>query len=257
MGCVDYEAHGRTRLIRMNRPEALNAMNRDLLVGLAEAFTAFSQDDDAFVAVLSGTGRAYSVGMDIKERAESADGGIGLADISPLVDPFFPYRAAELDKPVIAAVNGMAFGGGFILAANADLVVAGESATFEITEVKRGAVAGWQYGLAQGLPLHICLELAYGGRLTAQRAHDVGFVNEVVPDDEVEAAALTRAEQLTSLPPLALRFNRELLMEFAQRPSPELWARSHSLFRQAQESVDAREAQRAFLEKRPPVYQGR
>lgn len=133
MAIVDCEKKDRIVTIRMNRPERLNAMGRELMVGLAKAWIEFRDDPDALVAILTGTGRAFCVGMDIKERLESGQPGLGLPDISPLVSPFWPNR--NLNKPVISAVNGFALGGGFFLATTADLCVAAESAVFEITEV--------------------------------------------------------------------------------------------------------------------------
>src|SRR5581483_3941615 len=152
---VEYRTDGSVAVITMNRPERLNALSRDTLAGLARAFMRFEADDETRVAVLTGTGRAFCVGMDMKEKAAHPDEDpAALPDISPLVNRFFPFRADDFVKPVIAAVNGLAIGGGVFLTVNSDLVVAAEEAQFEISEVKLGWVAGWWFGRLLNLPRH-------------------------------------------------------------------------------------------------------
>jgi enoyl-CoA hydratase/carnithine racemase len=255
---VRYSKHGHVAVITLNRPERLNAMGRDVLAGLASSMMAFEADDDARVAVLTGTGRALSVGMDIKEKAASPEEDpAALPDISPLVNKFFPFRKDDFDKPIIAAVNGLALGGGFFLAANSDLVVAAEDAVFEVSEVQRGWVAGWWYGRLLNLPRHIGMELALGGRMTAERAYQVGFVNEVVPAEQLLDAALARAERIAALPPLAVRHTRSLFMEASPTVGEPTWRRWEQAMAEVTRSEDVLESRRAFLEKREPRFRGR
>jgi enoyl-CoA hydratase/carnithine racemase len=260
MADVEYSKDGHVAVVTLNRPEHMNAINRGLLVAMAEAFIEFRDDPDAFVAVLTGAGRGFCSGLDLKEARRAApEGELALMDISPLVNPFwdgFKGRNPELKKPVIAAVNGWALGGGLFLAAAADLALAAESARFELV-VSRGLPAGWDTGLRLGLSLHASLELALGERMDAQRAYDVGLVNKVVPDDRLLEEALALAGRLASRPPLAIRANLELVRAALPTPSPELQERFLELFEAAQESEDAKESVAAFLEKRSPVFKGR
>jgi enoyl-CoA hydratase/carnithine racemase len=254
---VQYRKHGHVAVITLNRPDRLNAMGRDMLAGLASAMMAFEADDDARVAVLTGTGRAFCVGMDIKEKASHpGENPAALPDISPLVNRFFPFREDDFEKPVIAAVNGMAMGGGFFLAANSDLVVVAQDAVFEISEVSRGWVAGWWFGRVLNLPRHVGMELAMGGRITAERAYQVGFVNEVVPPGRLVDAAVERAQRIAALPPLAVRHTRSLFMEASPKVADPTWRRWERVMDEITRSEDVLEAQRAFVEKRAPRYRG-
>jgi enoyl-CoA hydratase len=240
----------------------MNAINRGLLVGMAEAFTEFRDDPDAFVAVLTGAGRGFCSGLDLKEARRAApDGSLALMDISPLVNPFWSGqlegRSPDFTKPVIAAVNGHASGGGLFLAVSADLIVAAESARFELVVVNRGLPAGWDTGLRLGLPLHAALELALGERMDARRAYDAGLVNRVVPDELLMDETLALAHRIAARPPLALRANLELVRAASPTPSPDVARRFEELYEAAQRSEDAKESVAAFLEKRSPVFKGR
>jgi enoyl-CoA hydratase/carnithine racemase len=247
----------RVALIELNRPHRLNAADRSLLVGVAEAFIRVRDDDEIVAAVLTGRGRAFCTGMDIVEWQERGEPGIGAPDISPLVDPYFPYRSDDLAKPIISAVNGMALGAGFYLATNADLVVAARSSCFEITEVIHGALVGWEFGILAGLPRVIATELALGGRLTAQRAYDVGMINAVVDDGREVDEALARARRFVQLPPLGYRENRRLLTRLVPRVPPDVADDAAATFERLQQSHDLAESLQAFLEQRAPRYDGR
>jgi enoyl-CoA hydratase/carnithine racemase len=256
MAVVEYEKQGHISIITMNRPERLNAMGYDLMLGLAQAWSRFRDDDDAWVGILTGTGRAFCAGLDLKERLETGKPGLGLPKI-PLRDPFFEY---EIDKPTIAAVNGLALGGGFFLTIRADLRVAVESATFQITEVVRGAVTGWDLELWENLPYAIAAELASGALFSARRAYEVGLINRMVADGRALEAALEMAQGLISIPPLAAHYNLKLMRDLKRSRmviGHRLWDQGRSYNRELQSSHDVKESMMSFLEKRPPVYQRR
>jgi enoyl-CoA hydratase/carnithine racemase len=255
MAYVDYEQHGRIVVIRMNRPERMNAMGRELLSDLAAAWTRYQGDADAFVAIFTGTGRAFCVGLDIKEAAEiDAE---RLVPVWELIDVRDPYRDGTLTKPTIAAVNGYALGGGFGFATRADICVAAESAVFEITEVHRGGPYGWSTGFHAGLPRAIATELAFGGRMTAKRAYDVGLINDVVPDDQLMERAMVWAERLLDIPPLVLRANRELVNSLTPQVPQATRILSEKYLAEVRQTRDAVEAMTAFKERRRPIYQDR
>ena len=139
MAVVETEIHGQVLVVRMNRPERLNALNTDMRLGLAEAFTNFRHSKDLEVAILTGTGRGFCAGEDMKETLETGKPG-GRRDI---VNPFMN---GTLEKPVIAAVNGFAMGGGFMLVECTDLRVSVPEAVFEVSEAKRWLVGGYNHG---------------------------------------------------------------------------------------------------------------
>jgi enoyl-CoA hydratase/carnithine racemase len=239
-------------VITMRRAERLNAMGHALLSELAAALTSFAQDPALRVAVLTGTGRGFCVGLDLKERPAESAGPMAIPDISPLVNPFWPVNT--LTKPVVTAVNGYAFGGGFYLAVQGDMCLAAESASFEISEVHRGGLSGWEVGFLLSLPRAIRSEIALGGRISAQRGYDLGVLNEVVPDERLLEDALRRARQLTTVPPAVTRRNLELLRALAPVVPDEVQQRRDSYEREIAASQDAREAVAAFLAKRRPVW---
>jgi enoyl-CoA hydratase/carnithine racemase len=252
---VEYEQRGPIVLITMNRPERRNAMSRDLMLGLAESWQRFAADREARIAILTGTGNTFCSGMDIKELLGSGEQGLGLPQL-PSRDPFWHE---ELDKPTIAAVNGYAFGGGFYFASRADFRVAVPSALFEITEVVHGVAAGHDLVLLrENLPYAIAAELAAGGRVTAERLYQVGFINRLAEPGQLLATAVAFAEEILRRPPLAVDYNLRLLRTLSRLPMPaEVRDRAAQYNRELQQSEDLRESLRAFLEHRPPVYRGR
>jgi enoyl-CoA hydratase/carnithine racemase len=255
MAVVQYEKRGHIAVITMNRPERHNAMGREFMLGLAESWQRFAADDDARIAVLVGTGNSFCAGMDIKERLTGGERGLGLPQL-PVRDPFW---FEELEKPTIAAVNGYALGGGFFLASRADFRVAVPSAVFEITEVVHGTVAGYEVLLTrENLPYAIAAELAAGGRLTAERLYQVGFINRLAEPERLLETAVAFAAEILRRPPLAVDANLRLLRALSRVPLPaEVSERARHYTRELQQSADLQESLRAFLEHRPPVYRGR
>lgn len=222
---VRYEQteHEGVVLITLDRPEKLNAISTTMMNQLADAFRRFD-DSDAFVAVLNGSGRAFSAGMDVMENFAAGRTKMQAPDIGDNFNPFWPgeesdedaptfYRGKQrrLEKLVIAAVHGYAFGGGFLMALAADLCVAADDTVFEVSEVPRGLIAGWDLGFLNGMPRHVAMELALGLRMTGRRAYELGIVNRLVAKDDLITASLELAARLCALPRGTLIANRALL----------------------------------------------
>ena len=212
MPVVETERHGQILVVRMNRPERLNALNHEMRTELAETWAEFRHSDELDVAIFTGTGRAFCAGEDMKELlANGAPGGR-----RPAIED--PFMSGALEKPVIAAVNGFAMGGGFMLVERTDLRVAVRGAVFEVSEAKRWLLGGYNHGHVANLPYPIAMEMALGFRFTAERFFDVGFLNRLVDADELLPSALAMAEHLLTLPP-ASRVNTVQMMR-QMRPAP-------------------------------------
>ena len=249
MAVVETERHGQIFVVRMNRPERLNALNTEMRTVLAEAWTAFRQDDELEVAIFTGTGRGFCAGEDMKETLEhKTPGGTPIQVINPLM-------SGELEKPVIAAINGFAMGGGFMLVEATDLRVAAREAIFEISEAKRWLLGGYNHGHIANLPYPIAMEMALGFRFTAQRFYEIGFINRVVDADALMHTAMEMAEHLLTLPP-ASRVNTVHMMR-QMRPSiaPDLKSLANALHDHGAKS-DLMESRAAFAEKRKPNFKG-
>lgn len=246
---VETEKHDSVMVIRMNRPERLNALGKELLTEMVEAWCEYRSSPELKVAILTGVGKAFCAGEDLKEAAER--GTPGLPDI-PVRDP---YWHQELKKPVIAAVNGWAMGGGYILAYFADLRVACPEAVFEISEARHWLLGAYRFGFTESLPQSIATELALGFPLTAQRAHEVGFVNRLVPKEELLPEAFRMADHLLSLPPASLVNTVTMARRLRPQISRDL-EELGSRLRTNGAVEDIMESRRAFSEKRKPNYKG-
>ncbi|MGD9701564.1 MAG: enoyl-CoA hydratase/isomerase family protein [Acidimicrobiia bacterium] len=250
MALVEREVHGGITVIRMNRPEKLNAMNGAMLRELIGAFTDFQQNDDEKIAVLIGNGRAFCSGEDLVEAAER-----GTPGLDPTL-PFDPFWGQAIEKPLIACVNGWAMGGGFIHAYYCDLRIASRNAVFEISEARHWLLGAYQFGFTDTLPWSIATELALGFRMSAERAYDVGFVNRLVetPDDLLPAA-LEMCDHLLSLPPASLKNTLEISRRL--RPTiPKDVSERGEVLKSSGALDDVMESRRAFAEKRKPVFKG-
>ena len=249
MAVVETERHGQVLIVCMNRPERLNALNNEMRSVLAETWTEFRHDQELEVAIFTGNGRGFCAGEDMKESLANQTPG-GTSPATP--DPFME---GTLEKPVIAAVNGFAMGGGFMLVERADLRVCVPEAIFEVSEAKRWLLGGYNHGHIANLPYPIAMEMALGFRFTAERFHQIGFLNRLVPQEELMSTALSMAEHLLSLPP-ASRVNTVHMMR-QMRPEPtdahqRLAARLHEHGDQS----DLLESRAAFAEKRDPNFNG-
>src|SRR3984957_17552763 len=179
---------------------------------LAEAWTEFRHSNELEVANFTGTGRGFSAGEDMKESLANKQPGGKRPDIED------PFMTGALEKPVIAAVNGFAMGGGFMLVERTDLRVAVRGAVFEVSEAKRWLLGGYNHGHIANVPYPVAMEMALGFRFTAERFFDVGFLNRLVDPDDLLPTALTMAEHLLTLPP-ASRVNTVHMMR-KMRPAP-------------------------------------
>src|SRR5499425_249809 len=212
MAVVETERHGQVLVVRMNRPERLNALNFEMRTRLAETWTEFRRDNDFEVAIFTGTGRGFCAGEDMKESLQAGRPG----GTRPAKED--PFMTGTLEKPVIAAVNGFAMGGGFMLVERTDLRLAVPEAIFEVSEAKRWLLGGYNHGHIANLPYPIAMEMALGFRFTAQRFYQRGVLNRLVDADQRIPSAVTMAEHLLTLPPAA-RVNTVHMMR-QMRPSP-------------------------------------
>ena len=260
MSEVLTERLGHSLLITLNRPEAMNAVNAAVTVGIADALEQAKDDDEVWTVVLTGVGRAFCAGADLKAvaRGESVSvPGYERFGWGGYVNHFIP-------KPTIAAVNGFARGGGTEIALASDLVVAQQSATFGLPEVSRGvmAVGGGAFRLPRQIPWKVGLELLYTGEaLSAQRAYELGLANRVVPDgSSVVEAALELAERINENAPLSVQASKRVAYGVeagALVEDERWWATTTRETADMMASQDAKEGPLAFAQKRPPVWTGR
>ena len=249
---VTYELQDGVVWLVIDRPEARNAINRAVSNGLWAGLRRFEEDPGAAVLVLTGAGEAFCAGADLKEMA-----ALGLKvpprDLAPILG-----QNLQVTKPVIAAVNGPAFGGGFLLAQMCDLCVAGTSARFAITEARWGRGAPWAAPLPWLVPPRVAMELLLTGEpIDAQRAYEVGLANRVVPDPELRSEAGRLARRIAGNAPLSVRAAKAMVQATAGRDLDEAVEEGWRLFEPVYLSEDAQEGPRAFVERRPPGWKGR
>jgi enoyl-CoA hydratase/carnithine racemase len=250
---VRYERRGPVAWVTIDRPEVRNALNRAVREGLFDATDRFDADPAAAVMVLTGAGDvAFSAGGDLKEMAAEA-----LAVPPPDFLPQF-QRNLFSPKPIIAAVNGLAYAGGFLLVQNCDLVIAAEHARFAITEVRVGRGAPWAAPLPALIPPKVALQLLLtGDPITARRAYELGLVNEVVPAVELQDRVQACAERIAANAPLSVRAAKQMVYAARELPLREAYDEAERIFEPVYLSADAQEGPRAFAEKRPPRWRGR
>lgn len=249
MAVVETEEHGQTLIVRMNRPERLNALNADLRTALAETWTQFRRDDRFEVAIFTGSGRGFCAGEDMKESLQrGAPGGA-----RPAIED--PFMTGTLEKPVIAAVNGFAMGGGFMLVERTDLRVAAKGAIFEVSEAKRWLVGGYNHGHVANLPYPIAMEMALGFRFTAERFYEIGFLNRLAEPDQLIPTALSMAEHLLTLPPASRVNTVHMMRQMRPEPTSQQQRLAESLHQHGALS-DRMESRAAFAEKRRPNWKG-
>ena len=249
---VRYDRDGPVAWVTIDRPEARNALSEAVRTGLFDAVARFNADDAA-VLVLTGAGdKAFCAGGDLKEMAE-----IGLEVPPPDFLPIFG-RNVSVEKPTIAAVNGVAFAGGFLLAQMCDLCIAAEHARFAITEVKVGRGAPWAMPLPWLVPPRVALELLLTGEpIDAVRAYEVGLVNHVVPGERLHESVQALAERIAANAPLSVRAAKQMVYRAAVGRSDDELAIADAIWEPVYRSEDAQEGPRAFGERRPPQWKGR
>jgi enoyl-CoA hydratase/carnithine racemase len=252
---VEYEQRGPFAVVKINRPEARNAVNGAVAQGVEEAIDRIEADDSVWVGILTGEPPVFCAGADLKEinagnaaALQTARGGFG------------GIVQRERTKPVIAAVDGPALAGGTEIVLACDLVVASTTATFGMPEVKRSLVAGagGLFRLGRKIPLNIAMELALtGDPISAELAHHHGLVNRLCEPGEALAVATSLAEQICANAPVAVRESRRVVIEATNAPDEVGWKMSLEGMAHAMRSEDFSEGLTAFIEKRPPQWKGR
>jgi enoyl-CoA hydratase/carnithine racemase len=250
---VRYEVDNGVAWLTIDRPEARNALSQAVREGLFSGARRFNEDESAQVLVLTGAGdRAFCAGGDLKEMADTA-----LTVPPPDFLPQFG-RNIQIDKPTIAAVNGVAYAGGFLLAQNCDLVIAAASARFAITEVKVGRGSPWAVPLSWLVPPRVAMEiLLTGDPLSAARAYEVGLVNRVVPDADLRAETQALAERIAANAPLSVRAAKKTVYLGARLGLGAAFDEAERIWAPVYNSADAQEGPAAFRDKRAPVWTGR
>ena len=238
--------------ITINRPEQRNCLSKEVRDGLFAAWTRFESDASARIAILTGSGeKAFCAGGDLKEMVET---GLKVPprDMFPV-----PYETIKLSKPTIAAVNGVAFAGGWMIAQGCDLCVASTTAKFAITEVKVGRGSPWAAPLIHMIPQRIFMEIVLTGKpITAQRAYEIGLVNRIAEPADLMNAALELAREVIEGAPLSVAAARETVMLATEMGRADALDAGWAAHETAYKSHDAQEGPRAFSEKRKPVWSG-
>jgi enoyl-CoA hydratase/carnithine racemase len=244
-----YEVSDGIATITINRPDSRNALNAAVRNGISSSLESFNKNDRAKVLIVTATGNiAFSAGADLKEMSEEH------LTIPP--DDFISDLASH--KPVIAAVNGAALGGGFLLAQSADLVVAASHATFGITEARYGRGAPWAAPLPLLISPRIALELLMTAQpISAFRAQNVGLVNFVVPSGELSSTSRALAEQIAANAPLSVAAGKAMVRDTLQSILGDGRQRAKEIWNPVYLSDDAQEGPLAFKEKRSPRWHGR
>ncbi len=253
------ERDGNVFIVTINRPEVMNALHPPANRELGEVFDEFAADPDLWVAIVTGASdRAFSAGNDLKNTASGADlGPQPKAGFGGLTSRF------DLAKPVIAAVNGVAMGGGFEIALACDIIIASENAVFALPEPRVGlaALAGGVHRLPREIGVKQALGMILTGRrVSAQEGKELGFVNEVVPQGQAVEGAKRWAAQISECSPMSVRASKEAVYKGLDLSGVAEATAQQSKFdavRAMSKSEDFKEGPRAFAEKRPPQWKGR
>ncbi len=256
------EIDGRLMIVTINRPEVMNALHPMASQELSEAFDEFAGNPDLWVAIITGAGeRAFSAGNDLKYHADLR-ARTGKRPVSPPKGFAGLTFRHDLDKPVIAAVNGVAMGGGFEIALACDLIIASDRAKFALPEPRVGLAAGG--GGLQRLPRQVPLKKAMGMLLTgrhvsAQEGYEMGFVTDVVPHDNLMREARRWASMIIECSPVSVRATKQAVMRSLDVPSVEMAMRNtnYPAYVALATSEDTIEGPKAFAEKRKPDWKGR
>ncbi|MDY6907508.1 MAG: enoyl-CoA hydratase-related protein [Chloroflexota bacterium] len=262
MPAVIHEKKGHTLYITLNRPDSRNAINTEAARGLAEAWDILRDDPDVWTAIVTGAGdKAFSAGADLKEiaamRMQAEEGGQSAE--STLLQ-LVPMRKPEVYKPIIAAINGVATGGGLELALICDIRIASDTARLGLREVVQSLIPGWggTQRLPRLVPFGIALEiLMTGDFISAEEAYRIGLVNRVVPPDQLMATAEALADHINENGPLAVRAAKEAAYRGIRMHLDEALQLESLLIQRLMTSEDAKEGPMAFAMKRKPEYKGK
>ena len=249
-----FEKKDHIATVTISRPEALNSLTLEMLTGIEDAMRAFQDDPDLWVAVLTAEGdKAFSSGLDLKEAAPMLTGGDSLG-----FDDATKRQFSDVFKPIICAVNGFCIAGGMEMLLGTDLRIAAEHASFGLGEVRWGLVplGGTHIRLPRQVPWAIAMQILLTGQpISAQRAREVGLINEVVPADELMPTAMKWAEGLCKNGPLAMRTAKEIAVRALELERG--FVLEKALGARVLASEDAQEGPKAFAEKRKPRFTGR
>jgi enoyl-CoA hydratase len=256
---IDYSKEGNVAVITINRPDARNAVNTAVATGIEEAVDKMEADDEVWIGILTGAktakGYIFCAGADLKQMSVDP-GGMMTAR-----GGFGGFVRRERTKPIIAAVDGPALAGGTELVLACDLVVASKTAVFGIPEVKRNlvAAAGGLFRLPRKLPRNVAMELALTGRLDfpAERAWQLGWVNELCEEGQALDTARRLAAKIAENAPLAVRESRRIILEATDQPDEVGWNMSNEGIAKMFGTEDFNEGLAAFVEKRAPKWKGR
>jgi len=260
---VRYTKRDRVAYVTLDRPEVLNAMDLRMHEELGLVWDDFERDDEVWAAVLTGAGdRAFSAGQDLTELAGNlAAGTAGTSTFGSLGKPGWPRLTDRfaVSKPIIARVNGLAYGGGGELALACDLIIAAEHAAFAFPEAKLGLIAGagGVFRLTRQIPSRVALgHLMTGRPLSAARAYELGLVNEVVPAADLDLCVDSWVQDLLRCAPLSVRAIKEAAAVSATMPLERAFRTRYVWEERRMASQDALEGPKAFAEKRPPRWSG-
>ncbi len=253
---VDREGH--VTIITLNRPDVMNALHSPAHFEMHEVLDAFAADPDQWVGIITGAGdRAFSAGNDLKHQATGGEMRTPPTGFAGLTSRF------DLNKPLIAAVNGVAMGGGFEIALACDIIVASEAAVFALPEPRVGlaALAGGLHRLPRAIGVKRAMGMILTGRrVSAAEGEALGFVNEVVPAGELMAAARRWAAQIAELSPMSIRASKEAVFKGLDEPTLEAAIRGQNRYPAVSAlftSEDIVEGPMAFSQKRAPNWKGR
>ncbi|MEU8896071.1 enoyl-CoA hydratase-related protein [Nocardia sp. NPDC048505] len=240
-------------VLTLNRPQRHNCLDREVREGLYAAWDRFEHDPRLRVAILTGAGeQAFCAGGDLREMVDTAM-AVPPRALFPL-----PYDTVELSKPTIAAVNGVAYAGGWMIAQACDLCVASTTARFAITEVRVGRSSPWAAPLIHMIPQRVMMELLLTGQpVTAQRAYEIGLVNRLAEPARLLDTAVALAREILDGAPLSVRAARDTVMLATEMGRSAALHAARTVAEPCYRSEDAQEGPRAFAEKRAPRWRGR
>jgi dehydration protein DpgD len=260
---VKYEKQGRVAHITLNRPKVLNAMDLRMHEELGRVWDDFEQDDQLWIGVLTGAGsRSFSVGQDLKELVERTRTGVPPSSFGSAHGAGWPRLTERfhLRKPVIARVNGYAFGGGFELALACDIIIATEEASFALPEAKLGLIpgAGGLFRLTRQIPYKVAIgHLMTGRSMSAKRAYELGLVNEVVSAADLDTCVEQWIEDVIRCAPLSVRAIKQVGLASSHLGLEEAFATRYEAEDIRRHSKDCQEGPLAFVEKRSPKWTAR
>jgi enoyl-CoA hydratase/carnithine racemase len=262
MSVLLYEKKNKIAYITLNRPEAMNSINGEMWNALTDAWIAFRDDPDVWTAIVTGAGeKAFCTGADLKEMSVAFAEAIKSGKPPTVPIPYVtPMRGLRVFKPFIAAINGMALGGGLELAMACDIRIAAEHARMGVPEVKQALIPGMSgtQKLPRLLPFGIALEmLMTGDMITAQEAYRIGLVNRVVPATELMKTAEALANKINENGPVAVRAVKEAAYRGIEMSLDDALRFESLITIAVTQSEDALEGPRAFAEKRKPVFKGK